>query len=156
MSGKSALKRAFYLAAALTTVSSAVMTVRDVEYKRLPRDPSASDIAVAFGQNFGRSIAWGFRQGGLFIKGAYEALWEGEQPSPQKNGNKRSSVLAPSDPVASSARPPEGSGLIHTFRIEAGNADRNAHLLPGPALCILKNNPENRPFVEKPQPFEMA
>ncbi|HRC25862.1 MAG TPA: hypothetical protein PKX87_00330, partial [Alphaproteobacteria bacterium] len=91
-------------------IAAGVMTVRDVKYETLPRNPTAADIFMAFGKNFGKSIAWGFQQTGQFLKGAYNGLWEGEpapRPEPKYRFNdgsapRRNSSVAPAiDPTAS-------------------------------------------------------
>ncbi len=163
-----ALKIATPLAVA-AGISAGIMTVRDVEYKVLPRDPGASDIFLAFGKNFGKSIAWGFYQTGQFIKGAYEGLWKDEpapRPEPKYRLNdgsvpRRNSLVAPAiDPVAAvpgaSGRPVAGlcgvPGLVHSFRIESGPAPSCTHLLPASISHIV----DNRPQTKTPQPLEIT
>lgn len=96
MSFKSKCVGAFYAATVAASISSAVMTIQDIEYKRLPAKPEASDIFLAFGKNFGRSIGWGIQQTGQFFKGLYESFSEAGDTS-------RPVVKAP---AATGDRPP--------------------------------------------------
>ncbi len=160
--------------AVVASVSAGIMTVRDVKYrgtdeqKVMPANPTAGDIFWAFGRNFGKSIAWGFRQTGEFIKGAYDGLWEDSPPAPSRyEPNKdrsapRKSSLMPraTDPVATlpeaSPRPvaslPGVPGLVHSFRLESAPVPSAMPLLPTLAENILKNNAQTKNV----QPLEIT